>query len=155
MFKKTAFTLLAIVLFAAPAAFAGQANKNTGCGLGTVIWEGKADGSILFQVFQATTNGTSGNQTFGITTGTLGCEQPAKFAASERLKEFSGANLDALALDISKGQGESLDTLAELMNIPTDKQAVFAANLQANFDKIFVTGDETSATVLDRISALI
>ncbi len=155
MFKKTAFTLLAIVLIAAPSAFAGQAARNTGCGLGTVIWEDKADDSVLFQVFQATTNGSSGTQTFGISTGTLGCDQPAKVAVSERLKEFSGANLDTLALDISKGQGESLDTLAELLEIPADQKELFAANLQSNFDHIFVTGNETSATVLDRIAALI
>jgi hypothetical protein len=155
MLKIITLVLFTFTLFIAVPAIAGQADSNTGCGLGTVLWEGKADDSTLFQVFQVTTNGTSGNQTFGITTGTLGCSQPASIAASERLKEFSGANLDALALDISKGQGEALDTLAELMNIPAAEQAQFASNLQGHFDKIFVTGNENSATVLDRIYVLI
>jgi hypothetical protein len=69
----------------AGAAFAGQAADNTGCGLGTVLWGDKADNSVISQSFQATTNGTFGNQTFGITSGTLGCNQPANIAANERL----------------------------------------------------------------------
>lgn len=152
--KLIAITVVALCLFVVGPAFAGQAENNTGCGLGTMLWEGKADDSTLFQVFQATTNGTSGNQTFGISSGTLGCEQPVKFVASERLKEFSGANLDSLARDISMGQGESLNTLAELMDVQVDERAQFAASLQSNFDQIFVTGNENSGVVLDRISAL-
>ena len=40
---------------------------STGCGLGTTIWAGKT--GIFPQILAVTTNGTSGNQTFGITTG--------------------------------------------------------------------------------------
>lgn len=152
--KLIVLTVVALSVLVVGPAFAGQADNNTGCGLGTILWEGKADDSVLFQVFQATTNGTSGNQTFGISSGTLDCEQPAKFVANERLKEFSGANLDSLARDISMGQGETLNTLAELMDIQVDDRARFATNLQANFDQIFVTGDESSGVVLDRISVL-
>ena len=108
----------------------------------------------LFQIFEATTNTTSGNQTFGITSGTLGCDQPSSFVVNERLQEFAGANMDSLARDIAMGQGESLNTLAELMAIPAVEQAQFASVLQSNFDTIFVTGTESSAIVLDRISAL-
>lgn len=154
MKKLVAATLgLGMCAMMAAPAFAGQAQNNTGCGLGTILWENKADGSILFQVLQATTNGTSGNQTFGITSGTLGCEKPASFASNERLIDFASANLDTLARDIAMGQGESLDTLAELMEISDRDQ--FASTLQQNFDQIFVSGTETSAQVIDRIASLI
>lgn len=39
------------------------ANTNTGCGLGSLII--KDQSTVVMQVLAATTNGTSGNQTFG------------------------------------------------------------------------------------------
>jgi hypothetical protein len=89
---------------------------------------------------------------FGITSGTLECEQPANIAANEQLMEFASRNMDNLAKDISKGDGESLNTLAELMEIPAQDQSAFFATLQSNFGKIFVTGDESAAMILDRIA---
>jgi hypothetical protein len=138
-------------LLFAGAAFAGQAEDNTGCGLGTILWGNKADNSIMSQSLQATTNGLFGNQTFGITSGTLGCEQPANVAASERLMEFAVANLDNLARDIARGEGESLETLAELLAVPAADRGEFYAGLQGNFSDIFTTGEESAANVLDRI----
>jgi hypothetical protein len=132
-------------------AFAGQARENCGCGLGTILWEGKSDDSILFQTLQITTNSTFLNNLFGITSGTMECEKPAKFAASEQLMEFASGNMDNLARDIAMGQGESLDTLAELMDVPDQSRGQFDAQLQDNFGSIFITGDENAATILDRI----
>ncbi len=149
--KKGLFALLTILLCASPL-MAQQAARNTGCGLGTVLWGDKADGSILSQTMQATTNGTFGNQTFGISSGTLGCDQPQNIAASERLQEFVAANMDSLARDMATGQGESLETLAELMNVPAGERSAFYLSMQSNFDQIFVTGDETMANVLDRVA---
>ena len=148
--KKTLFTALLVLLCATPL-MAQQAARNTGCGLGTILWDGNADGSIMSQSLQATTNGTFGNQTFGITSGTLGCDQPQNIAAAERLQDFVAGNMDSLARDMAQGQGESLETLAELMNVPAAERSAFYADMQQNFEQIFVTGDETMANVLDRI----
>lgn len=139
------------LLLSGTAMAAGQAASNTGCGLGTILWGNNADGSIISQSLQATTNGTFGNQTFGITSGTLGCTQPANIAATERMIEFTAANLDNLAKDIAQGQGESLETLAELMAVPAEQRSALYGQLQANFDGIFTTGNERSGDVLDRI----
>jgi len=140
-----------LLLWAGAALAAGQAEQNCGCGLGTILWGDKADNSVLSQSLQATTNGLFGNQTFGITSGTLGCEQPASVATNDRLLEFAAANMDTLARDISRGEGESLDTLAELLAVPEVKRGEFSSSLQGNFSSIFVTGDESPAVVLDRI----
>ena len=148
--KKLYFGILMVLLAAGPV-LAGQAAQNTGCGLGTMLWENRADNSVLSQTMQATTNGTSGNQTFGITSGTLGCTQPENIAASERMIEFANANMDQLARDIATGQGESLETLAELMNVPAEERAQLYANLQGQFSEIFVTGEENSGVLLERI----
>jgi len=154
--RKTGLFLLVMIagLMLASPAIAGQADNNTGCGLGTLLWEGKADGSVISQSLQATTNATFGNQTFGITSGTLGCEQPANIIKNDRALAFAADNMDILARDIAAGQGETLDTLAELMEFSaTDRPALYA-NLQTNFDQIFITGDETAGVVLDRIAVL-
>lgn len=149
--KKTLLGTLAIMLFAGHTFAVGMAEQNTGCGLGTMLWAGNADDSMFSQALQATTNGTFGNQTFGISSGTLGCKQPSKFAFNDKLIHFASANLDGLARDIAMGQGESLETLAELMSVPAGQRELFARKLQANFDKIFPTGREDYATVLDSI----
>lgn len=139
----------ALTIATSGAAFAGQAATNTGCGLGTVLWENKADNSILFQVFQATTNGTFGNQTFGITSGTLNCRQPAKFAKNEKLMLFVQANLDNLAKDVAAGRGETLDTFAELLGVTPDQSLAFNSKLQTNFDKVFTSDKVVLAEVID------
>ncbi len=144
-------SMLALSLLFASSALAQQAARNTGCGLGTVLWGNNADGSIMFQSLQATTNGLFGNQTFGITTGTLGCEQPERIVSGERTFEFASANMDLLARDIALGGGESLETLAELLQIPAEQRSAFYARLQANFAQIFLTGEENSAVLLERI----
>lgn len=141
----------ACLLLLSGAALAGPAEDNCGCGLGTILWGDKADNSVMSQSLQATTNGLFGNQTFGITSGTLGCEQPANVAASERLMEFAAANMDNLARDIARGEGESLDTLAELLAVPVANRGEFYASLQGHFGEIFVTGEESAGHVLDRI----
>jgi hypothetical protein len=147
--------LLVIILLALAApAFAGQGASNTGCGLGTILWGNDSDGSVISQSLQATTNGTFGNQTFGITSGTLGCDQPANVIKNDRLLAFTADNLDLLARDIATGQGETLDTVAELLEVPAAERPVFNATLQINFDKIFVSGTETAGVVLDRIAVI-
>ena len=55
--------------------------ENTGCGLGTMLFDGQQ--GIAPQVLAVTTNGTSGNQTFGITSGTLGCTQDGVVKSSQ------------------------------------------------------------------------
>lgn len=139
--------MVMVLMFGATLASANQ--NNTGCGLGTLLFP-QAD-SVLMEVLVTCTNGTSGNQTFGITTGTLNCKKPASIVLNEKLDEFVAYNLDTLAQEIAAGEGESLATLAELMEVPTAKRAEFYATLQGNFTSIFTSGDVQSADVIDNI----
>ncbi|MCJ8326174.1 MAG: DUF3015 domain-containing protein [Campylobacterales bacterium] len=123
------------------------ANSNTGCGLGSVLIEDQS--SLVMQVLAATTNGTSGNQTFGISSGTLNCDKPDNMASNDKLNTFVADNMDSLAMDISVGQGETLDTLASLMNVKN--VSLFSKKLQANFSNIYVNENVTSASVIDSI----
>lgn len=146
---KKVLLAVALTLVCAGSSFAASAKANTGCGLGSMLWENKADNSVISQAFQATTNGTFGNQTFGITSGTLGCGQPGKIAQNDHLNRFVKSNMDNLARDISQGRGETLDTFAELLQVPVEQRPAFAAKLQVNFDKVFTNDQVVLADVID------
>ncbi len=146
-----AFLALSLVLLGASAAMA--VDSNTGCGLGDLIF-GDPD-TVALQTLEATTNGIFGNQTFGITSGTLNCSKPSKYVSNERLQEFVAQNMDSIAQDMASGSGESLDTVAELMGVPAAERAAFGATMQASFQKIYTSGDVTSAQVIDNIAAVI
>lgn len=124
------------------------ANTNTGCGLGSYLIDKQG---ILWNIFQYTLNNSSGTQTFGISSGTLGCKS-GKVAMDSRTQEFVSSNMDALSQEIAQGKGEHLDTLAELLNI-ADKEA-FGLALQANYNKLYTNHDAQSADVLDGIATL-
>jgi len=151
---KRILLAVTLTLIYATAAMAASARSNTGCGLGTIMWGNKADGSVMSQSLQATTNSLFGNQTFGITTGTLECSQPANVVNNEHLNRFVLSNMDNLARDIAQGRGENLDAFAELLQIPVEKRAEFASKLQGNFEKVFASDNIVLAEVIDNAVAV-
>ena len=126
-------------------------NENTGCGLGSVLI--KDQSTLVMQVFAATTNGSSGNQTFGISSGTLNCSKPVNMTSNDELNRFVADNMDELAMDISAGHGETLSTVAKLMNVKDTSS--FSTKLQANFETIYANENVSSASVIDSIAEVI
>lgn len=126
---------------------------NTGCGLGSILFKDK-DG-LLSQVCAATSNGVFGNQTFGITFGTSNCAKYSSFTSNEKLNKFVHENMDNLAVDISKGSGEYLSTLAVLLDTPVEQRAELYLRLQANFSRIYASEGVTHLDVLDNIEAIL
>lgn len=125
-------------------------NNQTGCGLGSVLIK---DNSTAFMLaLQATTNTIiSGNQTFGITSGTSGCKK-VKFVMNDAAQEFVASNMDELAKDIAMGQGESVDTLAELLHV--EDKAAFSAALQSNYNDIYTSKNVEMSDVVENISTI-
>lgn len=147
MLKKTA---LIAVLALAPMANA-FADGDVGCGLGTQIWTGKS--GVVAKVLAATTNGSTANQTFGITTGTLGCSPDGVITAANRLPMFASANMDQLAADMAAGKGESLSAMASLYGVAEADRAAFNAALKANYGTIFARMDVSSGEMLAAVNA--
>jgi hypothetical protein len=114
-----------------------------GCGLGSLAFGDQAGG---VQILAATTNGTFGTQTFGITTGTSNCG-PGLFA--QGTKNFVEANREALAKDAARGEGEAIGAIA-VINACKDLRAVGAA-LQRDFSAIFPSEQATSEQVTEAI----
>jgi hypothetical protein len=146
MFMKKILVSIAAIVALSSYAMAGV-NSQTGCGLGSIII--KDDSTAIMLALQATTNGTSGNQTFGVTSGTSGCKK-TQFVMNDRAEEFVASNMDQLAKEIAQGYGESVDTLAELLEV-SDK-ATFSAALQSNYNSIYTSQNAKMADVLDNIS---
>ncbi len=152
---KRRITILAIAFLLVNVAHAGGTTKeNCGCGLGTLAFEGEDD--LFSQIIAASANQIiSSNQIFGITSGTLRCKRPGTFLKNERLSQFVSENMDNLATEMASGQGESLETLAELAEIPVEKRADFFVALQENFDAIYPSPQVTHVSVVEKIIDII
>ena len=141
---KRMIVALALVAFAGSASAAqatlpakgGRSSYGpAGCGLGSLLF---GDQPGLVQVLAATTNGTFGNQTFGISTGTLYCGDSAFGTKGASL--FIEANKEALAKDVSRGSGETIATLSHLAGCK-DAEAV-GVTLQKNFSTVVPDGSK-------------
>ncbi|MGH1399702.1 MULTISPECIES: DUF3015 family protein [Acinetobacter] len=145
MLKKVA--LAAVLAIGSTAAFA---DSDAGCGIGSEIWAGQS-GKVP-KLLAATTNGLFANQLFGITFGTLGCSGSGTVTA--QAVTFTNENAEALARDMAVGQGESLNVLAELLNIKAEDKARFFAVSKQNFAEIYSTENKDSYQVLTSLQAV-
>ncbi len=144
--KNVVLTLAAAALVAPLAGHANPPNS-VGCGLGSKLFDGQS--GVAPQVLAVTTNGTLGNQTFGITSGTLGCDSDGTVVASQRVPVFVAANLDRLAGDMAGGGGETLESLAVLLNIEERDRAPFFSTVRVNFERIVTSPDVSAGELLD------
>ncbi len=136
--------VLAAALFAIGSSSAMADNVGE-CGWGSKVFDGQS--GIAPQVLAVTTNGTSGNQTFGITSGTSGCTQDGAVSTTWQTAMFIDGNKAALARSTAAGQGETLDALAKLIGVETQDKAAFARLTQENFARIFPSSDVTAAEI--------
>ena len=126
---------------------------NTGCGLGTMLFGKSSDTKIMQLVITTTNNTVTSNQSIGITLGieAFGCT-PTRSWVSADIETFVQGNMDSLIRDVAAGQGDTIDSLAVLMEV--EDVDSFAGNLQANFDTIFPSADVEYGYVAETIVAL-
>ena len=146
--------LIAGLLGAASVAAQADQAGGGGCGWGNMLFEGQR--GLAPHLLATTTNGTSGNATFGLTSGTNGCDSSVTIHYGGRSLFAMNGMLDNIAEDMAQGQGEALDAYAILLGIEQGDRAHFARVAQANFSSIFVspetTGDQVLANTLDVMS---
>jgi hypothetical protein len=150
-----ASAVLAVTL-GGPAAWAqqqGEPASSAGCGVGTMLFEGQK--GPVPQILAVTTNGTSGNQTFGITSGTLGCEKDGVVRPPTKVHVLLLSSLDNLAGDVARGDGETLNSLASLLTVAPEDQPRFFAALQHNFVRLFPSENVTVDEVIASMNAVL
>jgi hypothetical protein len=119
-----------------------------GCGLGS-LWMDKDHG----QIWAATTNGTAANQLFGISSGTSNCVETPTSAKAERMDKYIIVNKLALADDIARGQGETIQGLAQIMNC--QQAETLGTKLQSKFKAIFTSHDIPANEITDHIITVV
>ena len=126
MFKSVLLT----VLLGSSVALANDA----GCGLGSLVIK---QNTKVMQVLAATTNGTFGSQTFGITFGTSNCSANGLVQNDKQIQYFVEVNQAELTREMAQGHGEKMVTLAALNGCNTEAEiTAFNAKAQANFKTI-------------------
>ena len=128
------------------------ADPDVGCGWGTLAFKGQT--GTAAKVLAATTNGLLFNQTFGISSGTAGCKRGGTVTAEARLNMYASANIDQLASEMAAGQGESLDTLAQLIGVTDADKPAFFALTQTHFGALFPGDQVTAGEMLTSLKGL-
>lgn len=126
--------LLALVIFASSPAMAERLYGMAGCGLGAL-----AMGPEGGQISAATTNGTSFNQGFGISSGTLNCLEPSEQAALETQQNFFVNNLEQLSKEMAQGEGQYLEAFAQTFGCSEEGYTHFATEMKSSYKDIFAS----------------
>ncbi len=150
LIKGLIFGVISAASLAAHADEAGQSGK--GCGWGNMAFEGQR--GLFPHLLATTTNGTSGNATFGLTSGTNGCDASQRISYGGRSIFAMNGMLDNIAENMAQGHGEALDAYAVLLGIPTQDRAHFAQVTQKHFNEIFTSQDTTGEQVLNNTLAV-
>lgn len=135
---KKNYLLSAVVAGVLALSSNANAYDSTGCGLGSMAWRGQS--GIIPQVLAVTTNGIFGTQTFGITLGTSGCDPNGRVTGGtgRMLLAFLENNMEQFAYDASLGNGETIRTVAGILNV--DENAL-AIKIQDNFGVLFASNN--------------
>ena len=159
MTKKLAILALAVALSSSqPLLVLAAANSDTGpgCGLGKLAWSDyKHQKNIAPQVMMATTNGSFGSGTFGISSGTSGCTNDGKVMAEHKANVFAAINFENLSQDMAQGKGEHLASLATLMGIPAEHQAEFFAMTQEQYTSLVEAGESSPVALVKALNAAV
>jgi len=154
MFNKK-LIVVALIGMLPVSAMAASENNIGSCGWGSKVFDGQR--GLAPQVLGATTNGTLGNQTFGITSGTSGCTQDGVVKSTWKTAMFIDGNKTKLARDMSMGSGEALESLAKLIGVQEQHKAAFFQATKDNFARIFssdsVTTDQVAASLKQVLAA--
>jgi hypothetical protein len=146
--KTLALAVGMFALFIAGSAHA-QPYGMAGCGLGSIAFGN--DQTMFKQVLAATTNGTFGTQTFGITSGTSNCVSGGVIKAEREQAAFAEVNFQDLKANMAAGGGEYLASFATLLGCEDSAKPTFARMAQ---DKIETLVPSTSTTPIQTLMSV-
>lgn len=118
-----------------------------GCGLGSMAWRGQS--GIVPQTLAITTNFMASN-TIGVTLGTSGCDPNGRVTGGtgRMMLAFLEDNMEQFAMDAAAGKGETIETLAGIMNVDSN---TLGQEVQRNFAYIFSSDDVEAVDVTLRV----
>lgn len=138
------------VLFAVSSVAMAEAPGGPNCGWGNMLFRGQS--GLAAHMVALTTNGSSGNATFGMTSGTNGCSTSGKLTYGG--KAMINAMLDEFAADVAAGHGDTLTAVAVAYGLAPQDRPVFAQVVHQNFAVLFPSENVTADEVVARLEAL-
>ncbi|MCG3205271.1 MAG: hypothetical protein KCHDKBKB_01990 [Elusimicrobia bacterium] len=138
---------VATITMAPVLALAKGNHPMAGCGLGYVLLSNK-DNSKVTQVLGATTNGTSGNQTFGISSGTSGCTEDGAVKIVKAAEVYADVNLDSLRREMATGEGEYVRTFALLLGASQQNVSPLVSVFRSEYPTLFPSATTSTADLL-------
>ena len=129
----------------------GKGYGMAGCGLGSLLFGN--DNSKLMQILAATTNGTFGSTTFGITSGTSNCVEGGVVKAEREQAAFAEVNFQDLKRNMASGGGEYLTSFATLLGCTDSAKPELAKMTQAKYETIVPSEKTTPGAMLMSVKA--
>ncbi len=149
---KKIFSLSLVAVFLPSLALARGNHPMAGCGLGYLLFSHQ-DNAKVTQVLGATTNGTFGTQTFGITSGTSGCTKDGALRLVRAVEVYADVNLDSLRREMASGQGEFVETFATLLGATDATRPALLQFFRTEYTALFPTSQTSSMEMLDALNA--
>ena len=152
--ESTVKKLLNIIVLGGILAFAPFSTSFAACGFGTKIWG--ENGSTGKKIIAFTTNVLT-YKSISTTFEIFGCTEEDnwfKTVSNEKVRYYASQNLDHLAAQCARGQGEHLDAIAYLIQIRDEDLERFHALAQANFESLFPHDEITADEMLDNLRQL-
>lgn len=145
-------TIIAAALLGSSVGAHAVAPGGPGCGWGNMLFEGQS--GMPMHLLATLVNGTSGNATFGMTSGTNGCDTSGDLTyGGQNLLQTAGV-LEEVAEDIAAGQGEALTALSVALGVAAEDRSHFNQLMHQNFTAIFSSEDVTAEDVAERIASV-
>jgi len=133
-------------------AFSGicSADSGPGCGVGTQIFKGQS--GLFAHTLAATTNGSTWNQWFGLTSGTLECDPNAVVSNEYEREVFVAMNLDNISQELAQGEGDHLRSLAALFEVAPEHQAHFIDLSKQQLPAVLAEENSNARTLLTALT---
>ncbi|CBL47219.1 conserved hypothetical protein [gamma proteobacterium HdN1] len=147
--------VIAALLMGASSMAMAEAPGGPNCGWGNMLFKGQS--GMIPHFAASITNGTSGNATFGMTSGTNGCSTNGTLTYGGAPMIGMAGVLDEFIADAANGNGEAMNAVAVSMGISQADREVFAQVVHQNFNTIFptanVTADQVNANLVNVMKA--
>lgn len=143
--------LIASAMLVSTSALAGAPGSDT-CGWGNMLFKGQS--GTPSHVLAATTNTSTGNNTFGMTFGTNGCSTNGTLTYGGKEMIDVSMIMDEFSEDVARGNGEALTAVAVSLGVPEQDRAHFESTLHNNFDTLFPSENATTKHVVSAMFSL-
>ncbi len=139
-----------VLISASSVANAGAAGGDGGCGWGQALFKGQS--GMASHVLAGITNASTGNNTFGMTTGTNGCATSGSLSYGGQ--SVVSSIMDEFSEDVARGEGDAMDTVAVVYGVEAQDRDTFAKVMHENFTTLFPSEDVTAEDMMASIEVI-